>query len=210
MKPTEILRSEHRLIERMLDVLDRLVAGSDADLHSRASALQDCLEFFIRFADQRHHAKEEELLFPVMEARGFSTGSGPTAVMRSEHVEGRALTAALNQAVSAPMDCTGVRKLARQYTSFLREHIGKEDHCLFPMADALMDEETDGELTRAFARVDEKLAASALWSRWEALGVALGTDGRVPAGRSGSGCCSTQKKAGPGMSRAPVAGRERA
>jgi hemerythrin-like domain-containing protein len=209
MRATEILRHEHRLIEKMLNTLDQLVSGSEAELLSRASALQDCLEFFIAFADQRHHAKEEDLLFPAMEAKGFSTDSGPTVVMRSEHVEGRALTAALKEAVSPLSDARRVRSLALQYTHFLREHIGKEDHCLFPMADALIGPATDADLQVGFARVDDQLRGSPLWKRWEALGVVLEPTASIPSPVTKSSCCSTGSKTGPEVSRARVAGRER-
>ena len=41
------------------------------------------------YADGFHHAKEEKILFPALEVKGFSPHQGPVAVMLSEHIQGR-------------------------------------------------------------------------------------------------------------------------
>ena len=87
---TGALRDEHRVILKALDVLeaatDRLAAGSPVP----EAAWSALLDWCVHFADARHHAKEERLLFPALEAGGLGSG-GPIAVMLEEHEMGRRL-----------------------------------------------------------------------------------------------------------------------
>ena len=50
---------------------------------------------------------------------------------------------------------------ARSYVCMLREHIQKEDHCLFRMADEALSAGDQQELAAQFERVDRELPADA-------------------------------------------------
>ncbi|UCC74068.1 MAG: hemerythrin domain-containing protein [Gemmatimonadota bacterium] len=140
---TGMLREEHQLILRVLDVLQSLVEKGDVgewDLE----AWGDCVAFFRLFADACHHGKEEDLLFPELEARGMPRDSGPIAVMLYEHKQGRALVAqmagALGGAESGEIEpLNRLEHAARAYLELLRAHIYKEDNHLFNMADFMVD-----------------------------------------------------------------------
>lgn len=56
--------------------------------------LEQLLNFFRVFADLCHHGKEEQYLFPALEAAGIPRESGPAGVMLAEHAEGPRLRAA--------------------------------------------------------------------------------------------------------------------
>jgi len=90
-----------------------------------------------------------------MERRGIPEHAGPTAVMRAEHVEGRAHIKAMGDAVARGESAPFVRE-ARGYVELLRQHIEKEDQVLFPMADGIIPEAEQGDLLRIFDRVEEK------------------------------------------------------
>ena len=83
------LRREHRVIERVLRVLRSLVGKFEAGGAFPADDFRDCVKFFRLFADACHHGKEEDLLFPAMEAQGMPHDTGPIAVMLYEHRVGR-------------------------------------------------------------------------------------------------------------------------
>lgn len=142
--PTGVLREEHQFILKVLDVVQLLLEkgqAGDWDL----DAWQDCVDFFRLFADSCHHGKEEDLLFPELEARGMPSDSGPIAVMLFEHRQGRAFVA---QMASAVADARGgeveplnrLDHAARAYVQLLRDHIQKEDNVLFNMADFMVDQ----------------------------------------------------------------------
>jgi hemerythrin-like domain-containing protein len=153
MKATDILTDEHRVIEQVLTCLEKLADRCEAGgAFDRASALE-ALDFFRNFADRCHHGKEEGHLFPLLEARGVRREGGPTGVMLHEHEEGRGLLAAMARAVER--DAPGeFARHARAYTRLLREHIRKEDQCLFPMAAGILSGTDAESLAQRFEHVE--------------------------------------------------------
>lgn len=89
MKPTDVLSNEHRVIEQVLDCLERMVEECRTSNSLEAQPARDAVRFFHTFADRCHHGKEEVHLFPAMEAKGFSRAEGPVGVMLREHEAGR-------------------------------------------------------------------------------------------------------------------------
>src|SRR5262245_27753269 len=153
MKATDILMDEHRVIEQVLNCLEKLADRCEAgEKPDRPTALE-ALDFFRHFADHCHHGKEEGHLFPLLEARGLARQGGPTGVMLHEHEDARRLVAALAAAVERDDGREFVRH-ARAYLGLLREHIHKEDHCLFPMAAAVLSAPEAEALSRSFEHVE--------------------------------------------------------
>jgi hemerythrin-like domain-containing protein len=151
--------------------LEQLVEQGEAGNSFDWQTAREILEFFRHFADQCHHAKEERHLFPALEAKGFSSQFGPTGVMRDEHELGRRHISAMAEAVAAgqnedsrgsgrPVDrwpsspAARFAASARAYVSLLREHINKEDHCLFPMAVRALTTSDQQSLLSAFEEVE--------------------------------------------------------
>lgn len=156
-KATDVLMQEHRVIERVLDVVEKLVGAGNAspELWSKA------VDFIRNFADKCHHLKEEELLFPAMEEKGVPIEGGPIGVMLEEHVEGRAYVKAMAAALSLmEKDAESGKKdlfeNADAYVHLLREHIGKEDDILFVMADQALGADGQRELLRRFEEHEVK------------------------------------------------------
>lgn len=159
MKPTEILSNEHRVIEQVLACLERMIDQSQSRRKLAEQPACEAVVFFRMFADRCHHGKEETHLFPAMEAKGFSRETGPTGVMLREHELGRAHVRGMDQAIEAAAagDAEALRQFAehgRAYIELLREHIQKEDHCLFAMADQAFSQEDQQALWEAFQRVE--------------------------------------------------------
>lgn len=147
-----ILSGEHQVILQVLAALEAMAALSAAGDLPVADA-GDALEVLRTFADRCHHGKEEEILFPVLEA--MEPGFGPTRVMRAEHVEGRALIRAMGEAV-AQRDAAGFARAARAYAELLRAHIAKEDDILFRLAQAMLSPEQDAAILDAYRRVEHE------------------------------------------------------
>ncbi len=143
--PTSMLKNDHRMIERVLRVLETLVIRSESGRGLEKALLADCVEFFRLFADACHHAREEEHLFPVLEQRGIPREGGPIGVMLYEHQQARELTRQMAEALaSVDRDDSAqsrFRAAARQYLSLLTNHIHKEDNILFRMGDQVMSSE---------------------------------------------------------------------
>jgi hemerythrin-like domain-containing protein len=160
MTITEILIAEHRVIKRVLQCLKKIAERCRAEGRLDAESARDAIDFFRNFADGWHHAKEEAQLFPVMESRGIPREQGPIGVMMDEHVAGRERIAAMEQAIdgAAKGETEAVQEFcyhARVYIEMLRQHIEKEDHCLFPMADEALTDSDQWRVLESSARADE-------------------------------------------------------
>jgi len=159
MQPTQILKNEHRVIEQVLasvqGIVDQAVRTGKLD----GASSRQALDFFQHFADGCHHGKEEKHLFPLMETKGFSPHHGPTSVMRQEHETGRhllhAMAGEIEQAEAG--NAAALDRFCRHanvYVQLLREHIFKEDHRLFPMAEEVLSEHDQSRLAESFAAVE--------------------------------------------------------
>jgi hemerythrin-like domain-containing protein len=125
------------------------------------SDAQDAIAFFRTFTDECHHGKEEAHLFPALEAKGFPRTGGPTGVMLSEHTQGRAfvrgMSAALDAVAGGQADAAAkFVQNARGYIDLLRQHIHKEDHCLFTMVNQVFTDADQQRLREAFAHVESE------------------------------------------------------
>lgn len=150
MKASEILTEEHELIVRMLDCLDALTRRFQAMGRIEAGLARQIIDFFRNFADRCHHGKEEVHFFPLMEVRGFPREGGPTGVMLMEHEQGRDAVRGMAVAVDSGSVADFVRHAA-VYSSLLRQHIEKENHCLYTMADSAFSAQDQEGLTGRFA-----------------------------------------------------------
>lgn len=158
MRPTSTLMGEHRVIEQVLNCLERMAELCEQGQPIDKDAADQAFDFIRTFADHCHHAKEEDLLFPLMEQKGFSRAHGPTGVMLSEHEQGRQLVRAMSDAVTkysggAAYAAREFATAARAFVTLLRQHIQKEDHCLFAMADQAFTQDEQDSLEQAFERV---------------------------------------------------------
>ena len=142
--PTRMLRDQHQNILKIADVLEEVLGHEPQPGAFDYDAIEDCVSFIRLYADALHHGKEEDLLFPELEAVGMSRQGGPLAVMLHEHQEGRAYARAMLETLPHARhgDPVAQRKLANAghgYISLIRGHILKEDNILFNMADQMID-----------------------------------------------------------------------
>ena len=151
-RATEILSDEHRVIERVLAAVEKLTG---MPVMSSLPKWKDALVFFRHFADQCHHFKEEQVLFPALEEHGIPRDGGPVGMMLVEHEEGRshvkAMFAAVEQLEAGNTAMQGMLlSHASAYLALLREHIQKEDDVLFRMADEVIPDGEQKEMLKRF------------------------------------------------------------
>ena len=161
--PTDVLRAEHTIILRGLDLLEAAAGRLETGAAPPDGWWEEVLGWLRAFADRNHHAKEETLLFPAMIKAGVPSEGGPIDVMREEHEQGRALIRAM-----AASTGTARAAKAREYVALLRAHIDKENGVLFPLADAVLADEEQRKLESAFAAVEHELGPEVTVSYAEA------------------------------------------
>ncbi len=165
MKATEQLKAEHVGIKLMLSILEKICERFESKKDIDVKHLDQILEFIKVFADKCHHAKEESVLFPIMEMAGVSREGGPIGVMLKEHKAGREYIKGMSEHWSKYK--SGDRKSApkfvhsaRKYSALLTQHIEKEDTILYPMADMRITEERQREIAKEFEKIEaERMGA---------------------------------------------------
>lgn len=156
---TQNLMDEHRVIERMLKILN--VACEKLEMGEKVSpeVFNKAIEFVRTFADGCHHGKEEDVLFPMVEKHGLPRDRGPTGVMMIEHEQGRKYIKGLAEAEEkySKDDKTAERAVienARGYATLLSRHIPKEDTILYPLADRMLGPDEQKELLEKFEKIE--------------------------------------------------------
>lgn len=167
MDALRILSDEHRAIEQVLHVLEEIARRARDERRFDAASAREALAFFRDFQDRRHHGKEENALFPLLESRkDFSPDSGPTAVLRTEHLQSRACLRGMDEAIGGfeqgdPAAPGQFVEFAQVYIQLLRDHIQKEDGGLFPRVVYMLTPDEHRELLGAYEDIDAALGTGA-------------------------------------------------
>lgn len=154
-KATRNLENDHVHILRLIAVMVEIARLPEAD----TAHLEEIVQLIQKFADGLHHAKEENLLFPLMAEKGFSMQQGPVGVMLTEHEEGRKFVRGIAENIGQlkngiPGALSRVYTNMNGYAELLTNHIGKEDNILFRMADNILSAEENHSLLEVFAEID--------------------------------------------------------
>jgi hemerythrin-like domain-containing protein len=147
--PLAVLIGEHHTILTVLDEVEREARRVELQRQVREAFWEDVLRFSDEFDRGLHHQKEEALLFPALEAAGLSPVSGPTAVLRDEHLRSHYWRQRIEQALRV-RDRVRLCVSATSYVDLMRAHVLKENQILFPLARRLLRPEQLQTLHREF------------------------------------------------------------
>ncbi|MDR7601440.1 MAG: hemerythrin domain-containing protein [Armatimonadota bacterium] len=149
---------EHEIILGALEGLERHLHQVQESGILQPGYVRDLVAFCQGFVDRCHHGKEEHCLFPCLERRGIPREGGPIGVMLMEHEMGRQLVRRIAEAVeryeAGQSTAEAVADLGWQYLELLRAHIAKENGILFPMGEAVLQAEDDGQVGRCYDGVE--------------------------------------------------------
>jgi hemerythrin-like domain-containing protein len=160
MKATQQLKNEHEGVKIMLSIMGKVCQQLETTGNLGKDHFEGILEFLKVFVDKCHHGKEEDLLFPALEAAGMPK-DGPITVMLQEHAMGRTYVKTISEAFASyskgdKSPSENIVQNARAYISLLTAHIEKENNVLFVMADNLLSEEEQDRLLEGFERIEEE------------------------------------------------------
>lgn len=125
---TEYLVSDHQHCDELFALAEAAASGKEMD-RAPVQAFLDAM--------RQHFKREEEVLFPSVEAR---TGMhmGPTRVMRMEHRQMEELFQDLEGALQWG-DRENFLGLAETLLVMMQQHNMKEEQILYPMADQVLN-----------------------------------------------------------------------
>jgi hemerythrin-like domain-containing protein len=170
--PAEDLMREHGVLRRVMylydDAADRLlgcpaVAGAPgAPRHAARDvpldALAACAGIVRRVIEDYHEKLEEDFLFPRFETAGKLADL--TAILRRQHLAGRALTELITQLAHARLADADRARLAgalRSFNHMYRPHAAREDTVLFPALRGLVGAHAYDELGDQFEDKEKQM-----------------------------------------------------
>jgi len=137
MLPVGPLMVEHRLIEKMIPLILKETARAEIEGDFNFEFVEMAIDFIRTYADQRHHGKEEGILFRELAKKKLPAGlEGIMNELIEEHRTGRGMVRAL--AGHQESLRRGERKafpevlrLLEDIADFYPRHIEKEDKRFF-------------------------------------------------------------------------------
>ena len=163
-KPSQILESEHRIIEKVLGAMARLTETLETNRPAFSKDITALAEFMRTFADQCHHGKEEKLLFPILERKGVPVSGCPLGMLINEHARGRVLVNALFEAAAAhaagsPEAKSSLLASMKGLLDLYPNHIWKEDYLLFPLTDKILSRAEQKSLAEDFEQEEQEIGS---------------------------------------------------
>jgi hypothetical protein len=138
----ELLMEDHQTTEKVFEAVLRQMQAPDGP---PPGLVQDVLDYFTAYVDGCHNKKEENHLFPLIEARGVPRHGGPLAVMLGEHDRSKVLLARLQTlgrryVAGDKTVLDDLQATFEEYAELLKNHFWKENDILYPMARRVMSE----------------------------------------------------------------------
>src|SRR6516162_5489292 len=141
----EILREEHRNIEKLLRVMEEELSVFDRGERPDYEVFGAIIEFFKKYPDSCHHPKED-VIYEKFKARDPGRAAS-IADLQVEHREGAVRLRRVAQAINSVLNDQellreSVDRIVRDFIDNERKHIALEDEVIFPaIVDTLQPED---------------------------------------------------------------------
>lgn len=163
MQPIGPLMIEHRLIERMMALIDRYARRMHNGGRMNVAFLDAAVDFISAYADRCHHGKEEGILFARLESKPLRDKlRAQMTELIDEHAQARRLTARLLAARGRHLrgDPTARQQVMDTLAELLAlypRHIEKEDKEFFRPAMEYLSQDEQAGMLEEFKDFDRRL-----------------------------------------------------
>jgi hemerythrin-like domain-containing protein/rubredoxin len=161
--PIGPLMREHRLIERMVNLIESELDKIDERKELNPAFVDVAVDFFQTYADRCHHGKEEDILFKELAAKQLAKEDEEIMdELIEEHAYARKTVVKLREAKTKYVQgdenaLSDVEALLRELTQLYTRHIEKEDkHFFYPCMNYFAKPELDAML-QSFWKFDRKM-----------------------------------------------------
>ena len=157
------LMIEHRLIERMLAVVEDELKRIKSTNKVNPLFIDSVVDFIKIYADRTHHGKEEDILFEELKKKPLSRKDREMMdELIKEHIHGRLVTKALVQAndryrSGIKTAINDIVEKLQTLTEFYPKHIAKEDKVFFPSVRNYFKEKEEQAMLAEFMEFDARM-----------------------------------------------------
>jgi hemerythrin-like domain-containing protein len=163
MQARGLLMMEHRLIERLINILKNTLTQIESTQEVDPVYIDTVVDFLHMYVDRTHHGKEEDILFRNLKKRSLSLEE--RRVMEKlieEHVLSRQTTQGLAEANShyRKGDESALKEIVAKLFALVLlylDHIEKEDKVFFPASRAYFTNEEDQSMLAEFWEFDRRM-----------------------------------------------------
>jgi hemerythrin-like domain-containing protein len=144
--------AEHEVIleaGQLISLISNHWQSAPADYERTVKQL---LHFFAIYADEFHHHKEEEILFPALSKKSELAGMGIIPELLEHHEEFRLQIQQIRKALEIN-DFASTQQMLESYIIKLKDHIAAENDELFPMAEDIFSQD---ELDKLYYKCIDK------------------------------------------------------
>lgn len=164
MKPRGPLMIEHRLIEKVIALIENTIPSIQETRTIDPQFMDKIFDFMSIYADRTHHGKEEDILFRDCATKDLTAEDRQIMQeLRDEHTLSRDNLAALKAAneryvqgfnhLTIPEIVTRLQNLVELYP----KHIAKEDELFFPNSEAYFSQEEQEKMLQEFWDFDKTM-----------------------------------------------------
>lgn len=157
MMPVGPLMTEHRLIERLIEVMRREIEHIAHVGEADTELVKKAVDFIWTYADRCHHGKEEEILFRELKEKPLSEEHRRMlSELEEDHRWGRRTTGQLAEARERYLQgdeaaLSDITAAMRSLVDLYPKHIEKEDkHFFLPVMEYFTDEEKQAMVQEEF------------------------------------------------------------
>jgi len=161
MTALDKLKDDHKLVRRYLDNLllahDFLVEQQTVPV----TVFEKTLEFSKKFMNKYHHYREEYVLFLKLAEKKGGEIDPQIISLRDQHERSRNLVSQIKESLSGYKkgDEVATSRLTENvgyYVSLERQHVNRENHVFYPMAEKAFSAEEMKEFDAEFQKIDDK------------------------------------------------------
>lgn len=156
------LRHDHRVIQQVVAGMSAVAELLDSGKQVDPSVLSDLVQFLRIFADQCHHEKEEQHLFPLLATKANVSTRRELESLERDHRSAKQMVGQLAKVAAVYVhNPAAVRyrviDLLQQLVELYPAHIWKEDFLLFPLAQQNLSETEQQDLKDKFEDVEREV-----------------------------------------------------
>jgi len=151
-----VLYEEHATIIKVIDAAKNATLLLEKNPGEYENYIRSLIHFFRTYADQYHHHKEEEILFPEMAKKNELLGGSILHEMLENHDDFRSMIREIENLLSKKEYGKAQAQL-NIYTEALLNHIAAENEEVFPIAETLFNDTELENLKFRFVDTDQGL-----------------------------------------------------
>jgi len=156
------LKHDHQVIQQVVAGMSAVAELLDSGKQVDSCVLVDLVQFLRVFADQCHHEKEEQHLFPLLATKANVNTRRELESLEREHRSAKQLVGQLARAATVYIHSPEAVRyriidLLQQLVELYPAHIWKEDFLLFPLAQQNLSQTEQQDLKEQFEDVEREV-----------------------------------------------------